>query len=140
MSRRRPGIPGEGVVYPGKPRWGNRLGEGSWSRVLVAPLTPLGLQKDAGTASIFLPGGAGWAGRELLFLVLPDSPHQLLEGFVHIEAQLGRGLKVGHVVGGAKGRGFRSGDLGGGQQEESGVCTQGGAQLWEGGRKTHYTL
>lgn len=51
-----------------------RLGEGSWSQelVLVAPLTPPpGLQEDTGTAPVLLPGGAGWAGRELLFLILP---------------------------------------------------------------------
>lgn len=43
------------------------------------------------------------------------------------------------MVGGAKGRGFRSGHLGGGQWEESGVCTQGGTQPWEGGRHTIYS-
>lgn len=46
------------------------LGRGSWSLELVlVPLTPV-LQEDAGAAPILLPGGAGWAGRELLFLVL----------------------------------------------------------------------
>lgn len=36
----------------------------------------------------------------------PDSPHQLLKSLVHVETQFGRGLKVGHVVGGAEGRCF----------------------------------
>lgn len=63
---------GGGVVYPGRPRRGNRLGGGSWSLelVLVFPLMP-GLQEDAGAAPVLLPGGTGRAGWELLFLVLP---------------------------------------------------------------------
>lgn len=51
---------------------GKELSEGSWSQelMLAAPFAP-GLEEDAGTASVFLPGGTGWAGRELLLLVLP---------------------------------------------------------------------
>lgn len=124
--------------------WGYRRMQGQPPSFFLGALGGLGgsscswyfLWEEAGESGS-LELGTGTTGK---VLCSPDSPHQLLEGFVHIEAQLGRGLKVGHVVGGAKGRGFRSGDLGGGQQEESGVCTQGGAQLWEGGRKTHYTL
>lgn len=56
----------------------------------------------------------------------PDGPHQLLEGLIHVEAQFGRSFKVGHVVGGTEGGGFRSGDLGHkGDTEESGACSQG---------------
>lgn len=41
----------------------------------------------------------------------PDGPHQLLEGLIHVETQFGRGLEVGHVVGGTESRCFSSGDL-----------------------------
>lgn len=82
-----------------------------WSQEPV-PVAPVpSLQEDAGAAPVLLPGGAGRAGWELLFLELPDGAHQLLKGLVHVEAQFGRGLEVGHVVGVAEGRGFGSGNL-----------------------------
>lgn len=41
----------------------------------------------------------------------PDSPHQLLESLVHVEAQFGRSLEVGHMVGVTKGGSLRPGHL-----------------------------
>lgn len=65
------------------------------------------------------PQGLGTEGREGA-LHAPDSPHQLLEGLVHVETQFGRGLEIGHVVGGAEGVGFRSGHLGVGGRGDTG--------------------
>lgn len=54
------------------PRSGTGLSEGSWSLELVLVVPPMSaLQEDAGAAPVLLPGGVGWAGWELLFLVLP---------------------------------------------------------------------
>lgn len=65
----------------------------------------------------------------------PDSPHQLFKGLVYIEPQFGRGLEVGHVVGGTEGEGVRSGDLWG-HRGESQVFALRGVPVWVGCRKT----
>lgn len=86
-------------------------GSGAGPKELVPDAPVHSLQDDTGAASILLLGGGGTgrAGWELLFLVRPDGLHQLLEGLIHVEAQFGQGLDVGHVVGVAEGRGFRWG-------------------------------
>lgn len=51
---------------------GERAGRGRLVPRACAGGSPMpALQEDAGAAPVLLPGGAGRAGRELLFLVLP---------------------------------------------------------------------
>lgn len=61
---RGPGIHGEDVVYPGRPRWGNRLGECSWSQELVLLVVPLrpGYRRTQGQPPSFFLGALGGLG------------------------------------------------------------------------------
>ena len=88
------------------------------------------LREEAGE---FGPQGAGWWRTTATGHCSPDSPHQLLEGLVHIEAQFGRGLKVGHVVGGAEGGGFGSGNLGRGTWRSQVPAFKAGPRDFPGG-------
>lgn len=141
-----------------------RLGEGSWSRelalvLLYAPATggrrgsprPSSWGHWVGWVGALAPDTScgerlvslGWAGgvgtrTTGRGLHSPDRAHQLLESFVHVETQFGGGLEVGHVVGGAEGGGFRSGDLGvGGDMGRSQVSAFRVGPSPGRGRKTH---
>lgn len=160
VARRRPG---GGVVCPGRPGGQARRGHvvprarACCSRPLPTggcrgSSCPSSWGRWAGWVGAPVPGtscgkrlvrwGRGGDGSKTREggLHSPDGAHQLLKGLVHVEAQFGRGLEVGHVVGVAEGRGFGSGNLGGGQDTWRSQVPALGTVGPGGGTQTHCVL